>query len=122
MKMLWYSLWLASILAGGCTTKSNARIEARSAYYAGRAAAYHQMLEEEHTSIRVVGHVKNHEFEWTDGMSLMQALIKADWTAMRDPKEIIIIRTREPYPVDMKAFMNGQDVQLEPGDTIELRQ
>ena len=120
MKMLCYSFLFALILAGGCTTKSNARAEARAAYNAGRAAAFQQMLEEEHTSIRVVGQVRNPEFEWKEGMSLMEALIKADWTGIQNPKEIIIIRKHERIPVDMKPFLNGEDVLLEAGDTIEL--
>jgi len=122
MKRLIFCLLLLALMASGCTTKSNARIEARAAYNAGRAAAYQQMLEEEHTSIRVVGKVKNPEFEWKEGMSLMEALIKADWTGMQNPKGIIIIRKHGPITVDMKAFLNGDDVLLEAGDTIELHE
>ena len=122
MRILLNSLLLMLLLSSGCTTKSNARAEARAAYHAGRAAAYQQMLEEEHTSIRVVGQVRNPEFDWKEGMSLMEALIKADWTGIQNPKEIIIIRKHERIPVDMKAFLNGEDVLLEAGDTIELHQ
>lgn len=120
MKIFLNCLLLLSLFASGCTTKSQANANARAAYNAGRASAYQQVLEEQRTTIRVIGNVRNPEFEWADGMSLMDALVRADCTVRRNPKEIVIIRKHEPIQVDMKAFLNGEDVLLEPGDTIEI--
>jgi hypothetical protein len=112
------------IAASGCTTKSKARSDSRTAYHAGRAAAYQQALEGQRTGIRVVGNVRNPEIEWTNEMSLMEALVAAEYTGTRDPREIVLIRKgeTEPIRIDMKAFLNGEDVLLQPGDTIEIRQ
>jgi hypothetical protein len=122
MKTLSKCLFLLLIVAaGGCTTKSKARAESQAAYNAGRASAYHQLMEEHRTTIRVLGNVRNPEFPWLEDLSLMEALVEANYRGSRDPRGITIIRKREPIPVDMKAFLNGEDVLLEPGDTIEIR-
>ncbi|HMP84324.1 MAG TPA: hypothetical protein PKA41_16620 [Verrucomicrobiota bacterium] len=121
MKLLLTCL-LLGVAACGCTTKSRARSQAEAAYNAGRAAAYQQMLDEHRTTIRVLGNVRNPEFPWLQDLTLMEALVEADYHGSRDPRGITIIRKREPIPVDMKAFLGGEDVLLEPGDTIELRQ
>ena len=120
MKTLLNCVLLLLLAVGGCTTKSKARAQSQAAYNAGRAAAYRQILEDQRTTIRVIGNVRNPEFPWTEEMTLMQAIVEADCTDRRNPREIVIIRHRERLPVDMKAFLNGQDELLQPGDTIEL--
>ena len=120
MKRLLIFLLLALVAASGCTTKSQARSNARAAYNAGRAQAYQQALEDQRTSIRVIGSVRNPELPWTDEMTLMEALVAAECTDRRNPRQIILIRKHEPIPVNMKAFLNGEDVLLQPGDTIEI--
>jgi hypothetical protein len=120
MKKLLNCFMLLLLAASGCTTKSGARAQSRAAYNAGRAAAYQQVLEEQRTSIRVIGNVRNPEIPWADGMTLMQALVQADCIDSRNPGEIILIRHHQPTPVDVKALLKGEDMPLEPGDTIEI--
>lgn len=111
---------LLTVAVCGCTTKSKARGQSQAAYNAGRAAAYKQALDEQRVTIRVVGNVWNPEFPYTEEMTLMEAIVQADYRGSRDPRGITIIRNREPIPIDMKAFLGGEDVLLEPGDTIEI--
>ncbi len=120
MKKLLNCFLLLLVAASGCTTRSSARAKSQAAYNAGRAAAYQQVLEEQRTSIRVIGNARNPEIPWADGMTLMQALVQAECTDSRNPREIILIRHHQPTPVNMKALLRGEDVPLEPGDTIEL--
>jgi hypothetical protein len=120
MKSFLNCFLLLLIAMSGCTTKSQARAQANAAYNAGRASAYQQVLEEQRVTVRVIGNVRNPEFEWTDGMSLMDAIVRADCMDRRNPKEIVIIRKHERIAVDMKAFLNGEDVLVEKGDTIEI--
>jgi hypothetical protein len=114
-------LLLAVVVTTGCTTKSKAKAQSAAAYNAGRAQAYQQALESQRTGIRVIGNVRNHDIEWREKLSLMEALVIAEWTNSHDPREIIIIRKHQPTPVNMKAFLEGEDVLLEPGDTIEIQ-
>ena len=120
MKSLLNCCLLLLLATSGCTTKSKARADARAAYNAGRAQAYQQALEDQRTGIRVIGNVRNPEIPWTDEMTLMEALVAAECTDRRNPRQIILIRKHEPIPVNMKTFLNGEDVLLQPGDTIEL--
>jgi hypothetical protein len=109
------------VLGSSCTTKNKAREQSRAAYHAGRAAAYQQALENQRTSIRVVGNVRNPEIPWSEGLSLMEALIAADYVGAGNPREIIVIRGGEAIPIRMKAFLDGEDVLLQRGDGIEIR-
>ena len=113
------SLLLVMTLCG-CETKATARARARAAYAAGRAAAYHQFEEEQRTSIRVIGDVRISEIEWEDGMTLAGALLVAEYQNKGVPGEIFIDRHGLRIPVNMKAFLKGHDVILEPGDTVEI--
>jgi hypothetical protein len=116
-------LILALLGLPGCTTNSASRANARAAYNAGRAAAYREAMEQQRTSIRIIGNVHNSELAWKDGMSLMEALAESEWAGQRDPREIRLISKSDPtpVPVDMKALLGGDDILLQPGDTIELR-
>ena len=110
---------LALVLCG-CESKATARAQARAAYNAGRAAAYHQFEQEERTSIRVIGDVKNEEIEWKDGLTLAKVLLAAQYENPGSPSEIFIDRRGQRIPVVMKAFLKGHDVVLEPGDIVEV--
>ena len=111
---------LIAFLAAGCTTKSKARVQARKAFAAGQQQAMSQQAEARRTSIRILGNVRNPDVEWADGLTLMQAIVAADCVDRRTPREILIIRQRETFPVDPKALLRGEDVPLEPGDTVEI--
>jgi len=104
----------------GCTTKSKAKAQAQAAFAAGQQQAYAQMQQAQRTSIRVLGPVRNPEIAWTDGLTLAQAIAAANCTFEHDPKAISIIRQRGRVPIDPKILLQGQDVPLEPGDTVEI--
>ena len=116
------TIWIAllAIAAGGCTTKTRARAESKAAYNAGRARAYEQMLDTQRLVVRVEGNVRNPQIQWTDGMSLMEAIVKAECTDQHDPREIVVVRQNQRIRVDLKAFLGGEDVLLEPGDIVEI--
>lgn len=113
-------LFLAVMVPCGCETKATARAQARAAYAAGQASAYRRMLNETRTSIQIIGDVKNPEIEWEDGMTLAGLLLVAEYQGQNGPGEIIIERKGEKIPVDVKALLNGDDVALEPGDTVVI--
>jgi len=119
MKVVWILL-LAFPLCG-CTTKSKSKARAQAAYAAGQQQAFAQMQQAQRTSIRVLGPVRNPEIPWADGLTLAQAITEADCTFSHDPQAISIIRQRGRIPVDPKVLLQGRDVPLEPGDTVEIQ-
>jgi hypothetical protein len=105
----------------GCTTKSKAKAQAQAAFAAGQQQALAQMRQAQQTSIRVLGPVRNPEIVWTDGLTLAQVIAAADCTFKDNPRGVFIIRQRERVAVDLNALLDGRDVPLEPGDTVEIQ-
>jgi hypothetical protein len=73
-------------------------------------------------SIAVIGPVENHEVPWIEGLTFAQALATAKYTSWHDPKEIILRRQGEEGRINPKDLLNGNDVPLEPGDIIIVRE
>ncbi len=105
----------------GCVTKSQARADARAAYLAGQKDAYAAIAATQRTGIKVFGPVQNSEVPWVEGMTLVQAIATATYTAHGNPKEILLLRRGESATIDPRDLLNGRNVPLEPGDTITLR-
>ena len=119
MKIL-LALFLALALCS-CTTKSKATAQSKAAFAAGQQQTFARIHEAQRTDIHVLGPVRNPEITWTDGLTLAQVVASADYANPRDPKAIFVIRQRERFYVDPKALLRGQDVPLEPGDTVEIQ-
>lgn len=114
------SFILLALVLAGCTTKSAAQREAQAAFLAGQQ----QSVQGQPTSgqnVQVIGNVKNHSVEWTDGLSLSQALVAAEWQEERDPLDIFIFRRGQMIAVKPRDLLLGRDHLLEPGDRIEVR-
>jgi len=118
MKIL--SLLLFAIVTGGCTSRSKAKGQAQAAYAAGQQQAIARMSDAQRTSIRVMGNVRNPEIPWTDGLTLAQAIVAAEYLGAHNPRQIAVVRQRERFPMDPNALLRGQDIPLEPGDTVEI--
>ncbi|HEX3890126.1 MAG TPA: hypothetical protein VHX90_04675 [Verrucomicrobiae bacterium] len=121
MKLFFTVLLILAAVASGCTTRSQAKADARMAYLAGQKDAYASMARSQRTSIVVIGQVQNREIPWTDGMTLAQAIVAANYTGHGNPTEIILLRRGESASIDPADLLRGHDVPLEPGDTITLR-
>jgi hypothetical protein len=106
------------IAATGCTTKAQARRQAREAFQAGKAAA---LAEIQAQFIIVTGPVQNPKVPWVAGLTLSQVIATANYLGAEDPKFITITRHGESATVEPQALFNGTVVPLEPGDTIEIR-
>jgi len=119
MRILFLSLLLILPLCG-CTTRSKAKRQTQAAFAAGQQQAFAQMQQAQRTSIRVLGPVRKSEIAWADGLTLAQVIAAAEYTPSRDPKGIYIIRQRGRVQVDVQLLLQGQDVPLEPGDTVEI--
>jgi len=105
----------------GCITKSQARADAQVAYLAGQKDAYAAIAANQRENVRVIGPVQKPDVPWVAGLTLAQAIATATYTAPGTPKEIILLRRGESTSIDPRDLLNGQDVPLEPGDTVTLR-
>lgn len=101
----------------GCISKSKSQARVFEAYTAGQREGAQQQR-----TVTVLGDVKNHSIPWSQELTLAKALLAADYTGLRDPKQISITRNGEPHTVNVKNFLAGaDDPLLDPGDTIEVR-
>ena len=118
MKVFLGTLVLA-LAATGCVTKSKADAQARAAYMAGQQAAY-QSMGGAVTDVVVFGNVQKHEVPWVDGLTLAQALATANYLGSHDPQDIILKRNSIETEINPKDLLNGQNVELKPGDQISV--
>lgn len=136
-------LLLAALACCGCSSDAKTQAKIRQAYAAGQQAARAQMeqqqkqqqqqLEQQQQQqmqamgssdplIRVLGHVKNPIFEWTDGMTLGRALVQAQYESNNTPHAITIYRNNQPIQIDPQRLLQGQDFPLYPGDTVWIQE
>ena len=112
---------LIPVLVTGCTSKSKARANAQQSFRAGQAQAT-IAAEAKQNGITFTGFVLNPIVPWTEGLTLNQALIEAQYIGRRDPKQIILERRGETISIHPLQLHRGAGEELmEPGDVIELR-
>ena len=107
-------------VTAGCTTKANANRQAKLAYLAGQQQAQANMVNARRTSVRVLGNVRNPEIIWEDGLTLARVIADAEYQSSGIPREIVVTRQRERFVVDPNILLRGDDMPVEPGDTIEI--
>ena len=121
MKSFFAVLFFA-IVSGGCISNSRDRTDEQAAYIAGQREAFASISAAQRTSVVVIGPVQNPNVPWTDGLTLAQAIVAANYNGLGNPKEIILMRQGETTRIDPKDLLGGRDVPLQPGDTITIRQ
>jgi hypothetical protein len=111
---------LALAVAPACTTKAKARAEAQRAFLAGQNQSLQQQSLANAVTVR--GPVRHPVIAWTEDLTLARALVAAEYTGLRDPREIFVIRQGVAHPVNLPALLKGQeDPPLAPGDIVEVR-
>jgi hypothetical protein len=113
-------LTLVAVALGGCVSKSKANAQARAAFMAGQQQAIARMQQAQGPSVTVNGEVRNHVVPWTEGLTLAQAVLAADYCGAKDPGQIIIVHNGIGTRVDPKELLSGVDVPLQPGDIVQL--
>jgi hypothetical protein len=115
-------MMMLALVTAGCTTKSQARLQAQNAYLAGQNAALRQQQSTSTNSVTIVGPVQNAQVPWVAGLTLAQAIATANYLDANEPKQIVITRDGESATLDANVLFNGTVVPVEAGDVIELRQ
>ena len=108
------------VVVAGCTTKSKAKADANAAFMAGQQQGMRQAQELQRTAVRILGNVKNPLIEWTSSLTLAEAVIVAEYLGPRDPSDILVIRQGQILHFEPRRLLNGEDVPLLPGDTVEI--
>ena len=123
MKIAPFILLFALALTG-CTTRATARREAeKKAFIATQQSAMPPPEnQQQQPAVWFRGDVRNQRVPWTEGLTLAQAIIAAQYTWTWDPHTITVTRQGEVYAVNPKNLLRGQeDPLLEPGDVVEVR-
>ena len=107
--------------AVGCTTQAKARAKAQAAFMAGQQQAWVQFQQTNPNSVRVLGPmVRQPMLQWTYTLTLGEAIVAAGYQGP-DPRAIIVVRGGQAIPIDPKKLLAGEDLPLQPGDTVEIR-
>ena len=120
MRTLTIAPLLLALALAGCTTKSKANKQSREAFAAGQRQGLAQAADTQRVNIRVLGPVRQPEVTWADGLTLAQAIAAADYADARNPRAIVIIRQGRRIPIEPETLLRGEDLPLEPGDTVEI--
>ena len=119
---------LLALVVGGCVSKSKAQAQARAAYAAGQQEAMMKMqlsqaqaqAQGQGPSVTIHGEVRNGVVPWTEGLTLRQALVAAEYCGATDPAQIIIVHNGIGRQYDPKQLFNGPDIPLYAGDIVQL--
>jgi len=105
----------------GCVSKAKAQAQARAAYIAGQQEAMTRMQQAQGggATVRINGKVQIPILPWTIGLTLMKALVTAEYGGV-EPAQILILRNGLASRVDVKKLLAGEDVPLQPGDVVQI--
>jgi hypothetical protein len=123
MRTLVLSLMLALVACAGCVSQKKARDQARQAYLAGQQQATMQSAQrarlQQGPVVFMQGPVRNPVVPWEEGLTLSQAIVKAEYTAFMNPLLVRVIRhgqiAGEYKGIDL---LHHEDMPLEDGDTV----
>ena len=118
------AILLLALTVTGCTSRSNARLNAQQAYLAGQNATLQQQLAQPpgtFQTVTVLGPVQNSKVPWVVGLTLAQAIATANYIGTDEPTSITISRQGEIATIDANVLMKGTVITLEAGDTVEIR-
>jgi hypothetical protein len=122
MNRLFATLFVIGMVAAGCTTKAKARAHAGAAFTAWQQQQAAGNVRIPAFSVKIVGEVRYPVVEWSEGLTLAQAIVAAEYTGPATPFSIEISRNGEIISVKPQYLLQGRnDPALEPGDVVEIR-
>jgi len=107
----------------GCVSKATADARVKAAYLAGQQEASTRMQQNQAggPSVRINGRVAIPVLPWVPGMTLGKALVTAEYSG-GEPAEILLLHNGFARSVDVKRLLAGEDVPLQPGDTVIINE
>jgi len=107
----------------GCVSQKKARDQARQAYLAGQQQAMMQSAQrarqQQGPAVFMQGPLRNPVVPWEEGLTLSQAIVKAEYTAFMNPLLVRVIRNGQII-AELKGIdlLHHEDLPLEDGDTV----
>lgn len=120
------TLWMLLALSlAGCVSRSRARLQAHNAYLMGQNQALLQAQQQQQQaqvpSVTVLGPVKNEKVPWTADLTLIRAIVAADYIDRQNPKTVTVTRNGETVAINPFRLWQGlDDIPLEAGDVVKL--
>ena len=122
MKAISGFLFVLVLAVSGCTSNSKSRLQEQQAFIAGQQQAFNQQQQAQANTVMVRGEVRNQSIPWTQELTLAGAILASKWKGFMAPREILVIRRGQSYPINLDQFLRGlDDPALEPGDIVDLR-
>ena len=115
----------ASLLAlalCGCESKGKRQADLRAAHMAGQMQAMARAQQAREPSVMVIGAVRNPQIPWTEELTVAKAIVEAQYYGLHDPTAIVVLRAGKEIRINPRQLLAGDDLPLEPGDTLEIRQ
>jgi hypothetical protein len=119
MRIVFGCLLFVLLASSGCVSKSTATAQAQAAFLAGQQQQVQAQSQGPVVSVR--GDVRNPIVPWTEGLTLAQVIVAAEYQPSRNPQTIFVIRNGQSFEVKPRSLLSGQDVPLEAGDVVEIR-
>ena len=113
---------LLMCMMSGCVSKARAKAQARDAFIAGQQETLRHMQQNQAPTVTILGQVNTPLVAWTKELTLAQALLTASYTGRSDPSEILIVRRGVGIRIDPQKLLGGEDVPLQAGDVIQIKQ
>lgn len=110
------------ITLGGCISKSTARKQRNVAFIEGKNAGMMQALQTQAQSVTVIGDVKNRVLTWNQDMTVATAFLQANYQGVVEPRGFLVRHGSEQFRLSADELLDGKDLQLLPGDTLEIQQ
>jgi hypothetical protein len=118
---LWFVTMLVVPLVGGCVSKSKARLREQEAFVKGQREILSAQQQAQQPTVLFRGLIRRPRVPWSEGLTLAQGILAADYTGSGNPGRIRIIRQGQIYPIDVKLLLRGkEDPLLEAGDIVEI--
>ena len=72
-------------------------------------------------AVFVRGDVRNPVIPWSEELTLARAILAAEYVGRSDPHSVNVLRGTKSKRFSTTRLLAGDDMDLEPGDVVEIR-
>ena len=116
------ALIILAVAMAGCRTKPKPSVPPWGAFPPMQQLPPQPQVNQQ-LGITFQGPVRHAVIPWAPDLTLVRALVEAEYVGQRDPQSIVIFRGDKAILVEPRQLLSGvKDPPLFPGDIVELRQ
>lgn len=116
----WSICVVLALVMGGC--RSREPEQDQSLIHFWRQQAIEQQQQMQGPQVVVLGSVRQSRILYTQGLTLAEAILRADYIGRSDPSMIRIIRNGQTISYPVERLLRGEDYPLQAGDIVQLLQ